>query len=57
MSVQAHYDAVNPVALKELVGNGVKLHRFDKSILDAAYKSSQQLYSDLSNKNPNWPSL
>jgi TRAP-type mannitol/chloroaromatic compound transport system substrate-binding protein len=57
VSVQAHYDTVNPIALKELIANGVKLHRFDKSILDAAYKSALQLYSDLSNKNPNWKKI
>ena len=36
------------------MGNGVKLFRFPRDVLDAAFKESNALYSDLSAKNPNW---
>jgi TRAP-type mannitol/chloroaromatic compound transport system substrate-binding protein len=48
------YDAKNPVALKQLVAGGAKLHRFSKDIMDAAFKESMALYSELSAKNPRW---
>jgi TRAP-type mannitol/chloroaromatic compound transport system substrate-binding protein len=52
--MQAKYDAKNPGALKQLVAGGTKLHRFPKDFLDAAFKESQALYSDIAGKNPNW---
>ena len=55
--VTAKYDAKNPGALKELVSAGTKLHRMPKPIMDAAFKVSQQVYADLSNKNPNWKKI
>lgn len=54
VTMQAMYDARNTVALKQLVAGGAKLHRFSKSIMDAAFKESMALYSELSAKNPNW---
>ena len=52
--MQAKYDARNPAALKQLVANKTKLVSFNKAVLDAAYKESMALYSELSAKNPNW---
>jgi TRAP-type mannitol/chloroaromatic compound transport system substrate-binding protein len=52
LSMQAGYDAKNPQALKQLVGGGTKLARFPKDVLDAAFKESQAVYSELSGKNP-----
>ena len=54
VTMQARYDALNPAALKQLVGSGTKLHRFSKDVLDAAFKESMALYSELSAKNPSW---
>ncbi|HEV2610707.1 MAG TPA: TRAP transporter substrate-binding protein DctP [Noviherbaspirillum sp.] len=54
VTMQAMYDARNPAALKTLVSQGAKLHRFPKEIMEAAFKESMALYSDLSAKNPNW---
>lgn len=54
VTMQARYDARNMVALKQLVAGGAKLHRFSKPIMDAAFKESMALYSELSAKNPNW---
>jgi TRAP-type mannitol/chloroaromatic compound transport system substrate-binding protein len=55
--MQAKYDAKNPVALKELVGSGVKLQRMPKDVMEAAFKASQALYSELSEKNPAWKKI
>jgi TRAP-type mannitol/chloroaromatic compound transport system substrate-binding protein len=52
--MQAKYDAKNPGALKQLVAGGSKLFRFPKDVLEAAFKESMALYSDISGKNPNW---
>jgi len=54
IDMQAEYDAKNPAALKQLVGAGTKLVRFPKDVMDAAFKESMALYSELSGKNPNW---
>ncbi|MBI4985533.1 MAG: TRAP transporter substrate-binding protein DctP [Rhodocyclales bacterium] len=55
--MQAKYDAKNPKALKELVGAGVKLQRMPKDVMEAAFKASQDLYADLSTKNPAWKKI
>lgn len=52
--MQAKYDARNPVALKQLVANKTKLVSFNKAVLDAAFKESMALYSEIAEKNPNW---
>ena len=54
VDMQAKYDAKNPAALRQLVANGTKLFRFPKDVMELAYKESQELYNELSNKNPNW---
>ena len=52
VTMMAEYDDKNPRALSKLLQNGVKLQAFSNEIMDAAYKASQQLYSDESAKNP-----
>ncbi len=52
--MQAKYDGRNASALKRLVAGGTKLVRFPKDIMDAAFKESMALYSELSATNPNW---
>jgi TRAP-type mannitol/chloroaromatic compound transport system substrate-binding protein len=52
--MQAKYDARNPAALRQLVAAGTKLFPMPKDVMDAAFKSSQELYSELSAKNPAW---
>jgi TRAP-type mannitol/chloroaromatic compound transport system substrate-binding protein len=54
VDMQAKYDARNPASLKQLVGSGTKLQKFPRDVLDAAFKESMALYSELSAKNPNW---
>jgi TRAP-type mannitol/chloroaromatic compound transport system substrate-binding protein len=54
VDMQAKYDARNPGALRQLVAGGTKLFRFPKDVMEAAFKESMALYSDISAKNPNW---
>jgi TRAP-type mannitol/chloroaromatic compound transport system substrate-binding protein len=57
VDMQARYDAKNPAALKQLVGSGTKLFRFPNDVMDAAYRESMALYSELSAKNPAWKKI
>ena len=57
VQMQARYDARNPVALRQLVGTGTKLHRFPKEVIDAGYKESIALFADLSSKNANFKKI
>ncbi|MGQ0708758.1 MAG: TRAP transporter substrate-binding protein [Rhodoferax sp.] len=52
--MQAKYDAKNPGALKQLVGQKVKVLPFPKDVLDLAFKEAMALYAELSTKNENW---
>jgi TRAP-type mannitol/chloroaromatic compound transport system substrate-binding protein len=54
VDMQAKYDAKNPIALKELVGEGTKLHPFPDDVMKLAFKEAMGLYEDLSAKNPSW---
>ena len=55
--MMANYDAKNPIALKQLVAAGAKLHRFPKDVMDAAFKEANALYAELSAKNPRWKKI
>jgi TRAP-type mannitol/chloroaromatic compound transport system substrate-binding protein len=55
--MQAKYDALNPAALKQLVGAGTKLRPFPQDMMAAAYKEAMALYSELSAKNPEWAKI
>ena len=57
IEIAAKYDSRNPKALKELVAGGAKLHRLPKPIMDQAFKVSQDVYADLSAKNPRWKKI
>jgi TRAP-type mannitol/chloroaromatic compound transport system substrate-binding protein len=52
--MQARYDAKNPEALKRLVAGGAKLRPMPRPIMEAAFKAANDVYADLSAKNPNW---
>jgi TRAP-type mannitol/chloroaromatic compound transport system substrate-binding protein len=54
VTMTAKYDAKNPIALKQLVGSGTKLRPFTQDVMNAAFKSAQQIYADLNNSNPEW---
>ncbi len=55
--MQAKYDARNPVALKQLVAQKVKLVPFPKAVMDAAFNESMAVYSELSASNPAWKKI
>jgi TRAP-type mannitol/chloroaromatic compound transport system substrate-binding protein len=57
ITMTAKYDAKNPIALKQLVGSGTKLRPFSQDVMNAAFKSAQQIYSDLNNTNPEWKKI
>ena len=57
VDMQAKYDARNAASLKQLVAGGAKLFPFPKDLMDAAFKESQALYSEISAKNPRWKKI
>jgi TRAP-type mannitol/chloroaromatic compound transport system substrate-binding protein len=57
VDTQAKYDARNPGALRQLVAGGTKLFRYPKDAMEAAFKESNALYSEISAKNPAWKKI
>jgi TRAP-type mannitol/chloroaromatic compound transport system substrate-binding protein len=55
--MQAMYDVRNPQALKRLVAGGTKLEAFPRSVMDAAFKASMELYQELNDTNPRWKKI
>lgn len=53
----AKYDALNAAAIKRLVGAGAKLRPFSTDILDASYKATNELFAEISAKNPKFKAL
>ena len=53
----AHYDVLNPPALRRLVGAGTKLRPFPAPIVDAAYRASMSLYDEISASNPTFKTI
>ncbi len=57
VTMMAEYDHKNPIALRNLVKQGVKLRSYSQEILKAAYKGAQALYADESAKNPHFKKI
>jgi TRAP-type mannitol/chloroaromatic compound transport system substrate-binding protein len=57
VTMQARYDALNPGALKQLVGAGTKLRPFPADVMNAAFKASMTVYDELNAKNPSWAKI
>src|SRR5918997_5603932 len=53
----AKYDARNPAALRRLLGAGTQLRPFSQEILEAAYKSSNEVYDEVSGKNADFKKI
>ena len=51
-SVRPKYDTGNPGALKRLVIGGAQLRLFPQEVLEACYKTSNELYAQLAADNP-----
>ncbi|MEN5082268.1 TRAP transporter substrate-binding protein [Bosea sp. TWI1241] len=48
----AKYDVQNPAALKRLIAAGAQLRPFPQDVMDASLKASNELYAEISAKNP-----
>jgi TRAP-type mannitol/chloroaromatic compound transport system substrate-binding protein len=48
------YDTRNPAALKRLVAGGAQLRPFSQSIMEACLKASNEVYAEISAKNPDF---
>lgn len=57
VNMQAMYDVRNPQALKRLVAGGTKLEAFPRSVMDAAFRASMELYTELNDTNPRWKKI
>jgi TRAP-type mannitol/chloroaromatic compound transport system substrate-binding protein len=53
----AKYDALNPVALKQLVAAKTKVLPFSQAMMDAAYKASLEVYAENEAKSPEWKKI
>ncbi len=51
LDMMAKYDAVNPAALKRLVGNGVKLSAFSNDVMAACYKAAHEVFEETAKGN------
>ncbi|MDD3354800.1 MAG: ABC transporter substrate-binding protein, partial [Zoogloea sp.] len=55
--MQATYDAKNPVALKQLIGQGTQLRPFPNEIMAAGYKIATELYEETAALNPRFKKI
>ncbi|MBT2333931.1 TRAP transporter substrate-binding protein DctP [Variovorax paradoxus] len=53
----AKYDALNPVALKQLVAAKTKVLPFTQAMMEAAYKASLEVYAENDAKSPEWKKI
>jgi len=53
----AKYDALNPTALKQLVGAKTKVLPFSKAILEASFKASMEVFAENDAKSPEWKKI
>src|SRR5207253_2826239 len=53
----AKYDARNATAIKRLVAAGAQLRPFSTDILDASFKATNELFAEVSAKNPKFKAL
>ncbi len=53
----AKYDALNPIALKQLVGAKTKVLPFSPAILTASYNASVAVFSENDAKSPEWKKI
>jgi TRAP-type mannitol/chloroaromatic compound transport system substrate-binding protein len=54
---QAKYDHLNPIALKELIGQGATLRAFPRSVLDALYKATNEVLDEQAAKNTHFKKI
>ena len=54
MDMLAKYDALNPPALRRLVGNGVALRPFPREVMQACFKAANEVFDETTAKNANF---
>ncbi|HEX2135751.1 MAG TPA: TRAP transporter substrate-binding protein [Microvirga sp.] len=54
LDMLAKYDARNPAALRRLVGAGAQLRPFPADVLEASFKAANEVYDEISSKNPDF---
>ena len=52
IDMPAKYDAVNPGALRKLVGAGVQLRPFSRELMQACYGAANEVFDETAAKNP-----
>jgi TRAP-type mannitol/chloroaromatic compound transport system substrate-binding protein len=55
--VIGRYDHANPAALKRLLASGAQLRAFPQDVMEACYKSANEVYAGLSKSNPMFKKL
>ena len=53
----AKYDALNPGAMKKLIGGGAQLRSFPRPVMDACYKAAHEQYAEWSTKVPEFKTM
>jgi len=53
-TMQARYDAKNPPALERILASGIQMRPFSTDIMEAAFKSSNELLEDNAAKDPGY---
>jgi TRAP-type mannitol/chloroaromatic compound transport system substrate-binding protein len=53
----AKYDALNPMALKQLVAAKTKVLPFSQAVLEASFKASMQVFAENDAKSPEWKKI
>jgi TRAP-type mannitol/chloroaromatic compound transport system substrate-binding protein len=57
MDMMAHYDDVNPPALKSLVGQGAQLQPFTPDVMEASFNAANEVYTEISAQSPDFQML
>ncbi|ACA20625.1 TRAP dicarboxylate transporter- DctP subunit [Methylobacterium sp. 4-46] len=55
--LQAKYDARNMASLRQLLRAGTQVKPFPQDLMEAAFKAANEIYADLSAKNPDFKRL
>lgn len=53
----AKYDHLNPIALRRLIAGGTQLRPMPRPILEAAFRASQEIYTEISGQNAEFKRL
>jgi TRAP-type mannitol/chloroaromatic compound transport system substrate-binding protein len=57
VNMMARYDAKNTEALRRLVNAGAQLRAFPRPVMEACYNVAQDLWAELSAKNPEFKKI